>query len=101
MNCLLKIDIICKVVKSSINLEGVYMKNNKHLVEIWGDVVEIKALVLSISISVVSTMGMYFLAPSGDRTKGLFFGLAGAVLGFIISAVIIKPKRDITIEDKK
>lgn len=75
------------------------MKNNE-MVEIWGDVVSIKSLVLSIVISVVTTMGMYFLAPSNDSTMGLFFGLFGAVLGFVISAVIIKPKRIIE-EDSK
>lgn len=76
------------------------MKENRELVEIWGDVVDVKSLVLSIAISIVSTMGLYLLAPSGDRTIGLFFGLCGAVLGFIVSTIIIKPKRDITIEDK-
>ncbi len=75
------------------------MKKEENLVEVWGDVVSIKSLILSILISIVSTMGMYFLAPSGDRTLGLFFGLAGAVLGFIISTLLIKPKRDIKIEE--
>lgn len=76
------------------------MKNNE-MVEIWGDVVSIKSLVLSIVISVVTTMGMYFLAPSNDSTMGLFFGLFGAVLGFFISAVIIKPKRIIEDDSKE
>lgn len=75
------------------------MKEKENLVEIWGDVVSVKSLVLSIVISIVSTMGMYFLAPSDNRTLGLFFGLAGAVLGFIISTLLFKPKRDIKIED--
>lgn len=75
------------------------MDNKKEMVEIWGDVVEIKSLIVSIIISIVSTMGLFSLAPSGDRTKQLFFGLLGAVIGFLISAIIIKPKR-IVIEEK-
>lgn len=46
-------------------------------------------------------MGAYFLAPSDDKTKQLFFGLAGAVIGFILSSIFIKPKRVITLEDEK
>ena len=75
------------------------MDNKKEMVEIWGDVVEIKSLIISIIISIVSTMGLFSLAQSGDRTKQLFFGLLGAVIGFLISAIIIKPKR-IVIEEK-
>lgn len=70
----------------------------KEMVEIWGDVVEIKSLLISIIISLVSTMGLYFLAPQDDKTQALFFGLAGAVLGFVISTILIKPKRTITKE---
>ena len=77
------------------------MKKNKEMVEIWQDVVAIKSLVLAIFISATTTMGAYFLAPSGDKTKQLFFGLMGAVLGFVINALIIKPKRIIEVKDVK
>lgn len=70
------------------------------MVEIWGDVVEIRSLVMSIFISSISTMGAYFLAPSNDKIKELFFGLGGAVLGFVISAILIKPKRIINLEEE-
>ena len=50
------------------------MDNKKQMVEIWGDVVELRFLVMSIFISGVSTMGAYFLAPSNDKIKQLFFG---------------------------
>lgn len=75
------------------------MNNRKEMVEIWGDVVEIRLLVMSIFLSSLSTMGAYFLAPSGDKIKQLFFGLGGAVLGFVISAIFIKPKRIIILEE--
>ncbi|MER2040318.1 hypothetical protein [Desemzia incerta] len=72
------------------------MKEEKDYIEIWGDVVELRDLVRSILISAVSTMGLYFFAPDGNRTLQLFFGLGGAVLGFIISALLTKPKRIIS-----
>lgn len=75
------------------------MDNKREMVEIWGDVVEIRSLIISIAISIVSTMGLFSLAPSGDRTKQLFLGLLGAVIGFVISAILIKPKR-VVIEEK-
>lgn len=76
------------------------MKNKNQMVEIWGDVVEIRSLIIAIIISVVFTMGSFALAPD-DRTKELFFGLIGAVLGFVISTLLIKPKRTISIEKNK
>jgi uncharacterized BrkB/YihY/UPF0761 family membrane protein len=77
------------------------MDNKKQMVEIWGDVVELRFLVMSIFISGVSTMGAYFLAPSNDKIKQLFFGLAGAVIGFCISAILVKPKRIIILEQEE
>lgn len=76
------------------------MNNKKQMVVIWGDVVEIRLLVMSIFISGISTMGAFFLAPSNDKIKQLFFGLGGAVLGFCISAFLIKPKRIILLEEE-
>lgn len=77
------------------------MEKKKEMVEIWGDVVEINSLIISIIISIVSTMGLHLLAPRDDRTMGLFYGLFGAVIGFVISTIIIKPKRNIIIEKNK
>ncbi|MER2173034.1 MAG: hypothetical protein ABS911_00035 [Carnobacterium sp.] len=76
-------------------------KGKQEKFEIWGDVVELKDLIISILLSSGSTMGAYFLAPSDDKTKQLFFGLAGAVIGFILSTLFIKPKRIVTIEDEQ
>lgn len=74
------------------------MDKQKEMVEIWGDIVDIKSLILAIVISSILTMGLYFLAPAGDQMIELFLGLGGAVLGFIISSIIIKPKRIIILE---
>lgn len=75
------------------------MKNKNTMVEIWGDVIELKYLIMSIIISSIFTMGGYFLAPSNDKIRQLFYGLLGAVISFIISTLIIKPKRIIVFED--
>lgn len=95
----IKLDIIMMLLIIIELKEGVHMDNKKELVEVWGDVVSIKALLISIIISVVCTMTGYFLALQGDRTLSLFFGLAGALLGFIISTILIKPKRNLKIEE--
>ena len=71
----------------------------KNLVEIWGDLVNLKDLIVSILICSTTTMSGFFLAPKTDTTKQLFFGLAGAVLGFIISVILIKPKRIVREEE--
>jgi hypothetical protein len=69
------------------------------LIEIWGDVVEARSLLYSILIITFTTLGAHLLAPAGDRTLGLFFGLAGAVIGFIIVVALFKPKRIIKDEE--
>ncbi|MGO3732733.1 MAG: hypothetical protein ACTJHC_06090 [Vagococcus sp.] len=68
------------------------MKQNR-LISIWGDTVGFMDLILSISLSIILTMGGYFIANSQNQTQQLFFGLSGAVLGFILNSFLIKPKR--------
>lgn len=74
----------------------------KALIKIWGDVVDAKELLFSIIIISVTTLGLYFLAPKSDTLPlGLFFGLGGAVIGFIITTILFKPKRVITEEEEE
>jgi uncharacterized membrane protein YgaE (UPF0421/DUF939 family) len=75
------------------------MLKKTEMIEIWGDVVEIKSLVIAILISATSTMGAFFLATTDDQIEQLFFGLIGAVIGFTISTLLIKPKRIIHVGD--
>lgn len=75
------------------------MKTKNTMVEIWGDVVEIKDLIISIILSSIFTMGAYFLAPSNSMTRKLFYGLLGSVIGFVVSTVLIKPKRNIVYDE--
>ena len=71
------------------------MQNDK--VELWGDVVSLNQLLISIFISIICTMGLYFLAPQDDKSEQLFFGLIGAVISFIITSLIFKPKRNVKV----
>lgn len=68
-------------------------------IEVWEDLVSIKDLFFSILITAFSTMLGYFLAPDQDPLP-LFFGLTGALFGFVISSILFKPKRTINIEDE-
>ncbi|GAB4075140.1 hypothetical protein GCM10028778_26430 [Barrientosiimonas marina] len=60
-------------------------------IEVWEDYVNIKDLVLSLVVCSLTSVGGYIIAPAGQQP--LIFGLVGAVLGFIISTILIKPKR--------
>ncbi|CAM3045094.1 hypothetical protein FITA111629_00325 [Filibacter tadaridae] len=64
----------------------------KENIEVWEDLVNIKELVLALVICSVTTLGGYFIAPN-EPPKPLFFGLIGALVGFIGSSILIKPKR--------
>lgn len=79
------------------------MRNDKHsykLIEVWGDVVDVMSMIKAFGISILCTMGLFFLAPAGNRTMQLLLGLGGACLGFIINALLFKPKRHVTMEDQ-
>ncbi|GAY75627.1 hypothetical protein NBRC111894_1181 [Sporolactobacillus inulinus] len=67
-------------------------KQDFEMIEIWDDVVRIKDLVLAIVINSITTLGGYFAAPN-HAPMPLLFGLIGAVIGFIICSLFIKPKR--------
>ncbi|MBS4537371.1 hypothetical protein GOQ27_02795 [Clostridium sp. D2Q-11] len=64
----------------------------KENIEIWEDIVNIKHLVISLIVCSSTTLGGYFIAPQ-EPPKPLFFGLTGAIIGFIICTIFIKPKR--------
>ena len=72
----------------------------KQFIEIWGDVVESRHLLISMVITTVTTLSLFSFAPKGDRPIGLLLGLTGAVIGFLVSVFLIKPKRNLIVEDK-
>lgn len=73
----------------------------KSLIKIWGDVVSAYELILSILIISVTTLVSYFVSPNSDTLPlDLFFGLGGAIIGFIITIFLFKPKRVVTEEEE-
>lgn len=80
------------------NEENNLTEDKKHIeqkknIEIWEDLVQIKDLLIALLICVSTTFFGYFIAPGGPP-KPLFFGLIGAIIGFIITSIIINPKRE-------
>lgn len=65
--------------------------------DIWGDNVNLRDLLISIILSITCTLGGYLIAPN-EAPMPLVFGLTGGFVAFIISSIIIKPKRKITTE---
>jgi len=72
--------------------DGRKLKSSGDNIEIWEDLVNIKDLVKALVICMITTFGGYFLGPD-DSYKPLLFGLAGAITGFLISSILIEPKR--------
>jgi len=70
-------------------------EERKDNIDIWEDNVKIKDLGIAMILCITFTLGGYIIAP-GDAPQPLIFGLIGGVIGFIISSIIIKPKRKIT-----
>jgi hypothetical protein len=62
-------------------------------IEIWEDLVNMKDLVRALTICIITTFSGYSLSPK-DSYQPLLFGLAGAIVGFIISSFLIEPKRE-------
>ncbi|WP_055666930.1 hypothetical protein [Desnuesiella massiliensis] len=67
-------------------------KDCKKNIEVWEDVVRIKDLVIALVICSATAFGGYIVAPN-KPPKPLLFGLLGAIIGFVICSIIIKPKR--------
>lgn len=74
------------------------MKENE-LIEIWGDNVNLKSMIVSMLICITTSLAGYFLAINYSKTLQLFFGILGATIGFVLSVIFIKPKRIIKGEE--
>lgn len=75
-------------------MENKHNQDENDNIEVWEDLINIKDLVIALIICSITTMGAYFIAPN-EAPKPLFFGLGGAIIGFIICSFIIKPKRNL------
>ena len=84
----------CCFLKELNHEESQYEKitETKNNIEVWEDLVNIKDLLMALAICSVTTLGAYFIAPN-EPPKPLFYGLVGALIGFFISSIMIKPKR--------
>lgn len=99
-----------KSVNENIKVNSeIYLENHQEIqdsqisqnnVEIWEDLANIKDLVIALMICIITTFGGYFLSPN-ESYKPMLFGLTGAVIGFIISSFLIKPKREFIQENKE
>lgn len=78
--------------------------NQEGNIEIWEDVVTIKDLLISLILCMITTFGGYGIGRwIAKQTAGgyqpLLFGLLGAVCGFILVSMVIKPKREFELEN--
>lgn len=66
--------------------------SSRSYLKVWDDTVTLRDLLLSLIITTTLCLGGYVLAPEQPPLP-LMLGLGGALLGFIISAVVFRPKR--------
>lgn len=69
------------------------------LYEVWLDTVSIRDLAISLALTTALTLGGYIVAP-GPAPQPLVFGLVGSLIGFVISTVTFRPKRELVIDDE-
>lgn len=74
-------------------------ETSKKNIEVWEDIVYIKDLAVALIVCSVTALGGYFIAPN-KPPKPLLFGLTGAIIGFVICSIYIKPKRVFMESDK-
>ncbi len=67
-------------------------------IEIFGDMIYFRDLIISIILISTTTMVFHMFAPANNRPLGLLLGLAGTMVGFIIVMFFIKVKRVVKME---
>ncbi|NPV44385.1 MAG: hypothetical protein HPY70_10505 [Firmicutes bacterium] len=83
-------------MKSQKNTGG----NNQILAEVWEDIVDVKDMIYSLIICTIGTLGGYIVAPN-TPPKPLLFGLTGGFIGFLVCAMVFKPKREFYEEEEE
>ena len=64
---------------------------------VWGDTVVGRDLLIALLATTALSLGGFILAP-GDDPMPLVFGIGGALIGAIGSALVFPPKRHLDIE---
>ncbi|OJV63829.1 MAG: hypothetical protein BGO41_00475 [Clostridiales bacterium 38-18] len=68
--------------------------------EIWDDLVQFSDLLIALFITISFTAIGYHFAPKTGPLP-LFISLAGALVGFVVSSLVIKPKRQLVFESQE
>lgn len=69
--------------------------NKANYIEVWEDLVDIKEMVISLILCSTLSLAGYYFAPQ-EPPFPLFMGLGGAVIGFLMITIRVKPKRNVT-----
>lgn len=65
-------------------------------VEIWGDRVSMRDLLLALAVTAAATVGAVVVGRALGSSE-FFWGLGGSVVGFVAAVALIRPKRDVRI----
>lgn len=75
-------------------------ENIKAYNEIWDDLIQFTDLLIALFITISFTAIGYYFAPK-TAPLPLFISLAGALVGFVVSSLVIKPKRQLVFESQE
>jgi hypothetical protein len=72
------------------------VSDDEQYVEIWGDRVSLKDLVVALAVCAAATVAAVLLGRVLGQDE-FFWGLGGAVVGFAAAVALVRPKRDVRI----
>lgn len=74
------------------------MSDDEQYVEIWGDRVSMRDLVVALAAVAAVTVAAVLVGRALGSSE-FFWGLGGAVAGFGAALLLVRPKRDVQIVD--
>lgn len=74
------------------------MNDDEQYVEIWGDRVSMRDLVVALAVCAAATVAAVVIGRALGSSE-FFWGLGGSVVGFAAAVALIRPKRDVQIVD--
>jgi hypothetical protein len=72
------------------------VNDDEQYVEIWGDRVSMRDLVVALAAVAAVTVGAVLIGRALDGSE-FFWGLGGSVVGFAAAMALVRPKRDVRI----